>query len=154
LRIPDFLPTLVYNWFKTKIYLMKKSSSITNRFKLWSALFVICAALFSVAAVPANDGTGEEVSVKGEVLDMSCFMANGAKGEGHKSCAEKCLSNGMPIGLLGSDGKVYLLVEDHKNAEPYQALKKQAAAQVSVTGKYFQRNGMPAIVIAKVTPAK
>ncbi|CAN5911534.1 hypothetical protein BH24BAC1_BH24BAC1_09450 [soil metagenome] len=133
---------------------MKKLTAIPVRFRFWSALLVICCALVSVAAIPANEGTGEEVNVKGEVLDMSCFMASGAKGEGHKSCAEKCLSNGMPIGLLGSDGKVYLLVEDHKNAEPYQSLKKQAAAQVSVTGKYFQRNGMPGIVIAKVTPAK
>lgn len=133
---------------------MKKLSAITIDFRVWSAMFVICFALFSISAVPPNDGTGEEVSVKGEVLDMSCFMASGAKGEGHKGCAEKCLSNGMPIGLLGSDGKVYLLVEDHKNAEPYQSLKKQAAAQVSVTGKYFQRNGMPGIVIAKVVPAQ
>lgn len=133
---------------------MKKLTAIPVKFRFWSALLVICCALVSVSAVPANDGTGEEVNVKGEVLDMSCFMASGAKGEGHKGCAEKCLSNGMPIGLLGSDGKVYLLVEDHKNAEPYQSLKKQAAAQVSVTGKYFQRNGMPGIVIAKVVPAK
>lgn len=133
---------------------MKKLTAIPVKFRFWSALLVICCALVSVSAVPANDGTGEEVNVKGEVLDMSCFVASGAKGEGHKGCAEKCLSNGMPIGLLGSDGKVYLLVEDHKNAEPYQSLKKQAAAQVSVTGKYFQRNGMPGIVIAKVVPAK
>ena len=127
-----------------------------KKLKEISALFTILCFIFAFSAVntvSAGNGEGEEVSVKGEVLDLSCYMASGAKGEGHKGCAEKCLSNGMPVGLLGSDGKVYLLVEDHKNAEPYQSLKKSAAAQVSVTGKYFQRNGMPAIVIAKVTPA-
>jgi hypothetical protein len=139
-----------------KIFFMKKLNEITVTFRTWCAMFAICCFMFSFSAVKVNagDGEGEEVNVKGEVLDLSCYMSGGAKGEGHKGCAEKCLSNGMPIGLLGSDGKVYLLVEDHKNAEPYQSLKKQAAAQVSVTGKYFQRNGMPGIVIAKVAPSK
>lgn len=108
-----------------------------------------CFVFFNTMAME-KDGDGEEISVSGEVLDLSCFMASGAKGEGHKGCAEKCMNNGMPIGLLGDDGKVYLLVEDHKNANPYQSLKEHAAAQVSVTGKYFVRNGMPGIVIGKV----
>ena len=115
-------------------------------------LAIFCFAYFTTYAIE-NNGDGEEISVTGEVLDMSCFMASGAKGEGHKGCAEKCINNGMPIGLLGSDGKVYLLVEDHKNADPYQSLKTMAAANVSVTGKYFVRNGLPAIVIGKVKKA-
>lgn len=113
------------------------------------ALALGCFVFFNTMAIE-KDGDGEEISVSGEVLDLSCFMASGAKGEGHKGCAEKCINNGMPIGLLGDDGKVYLLVEDHKNADPYQSLKEHAAAQVSVSGKYFVRNGMPGIVIGKV----
>lgn len=113
------------------------------------ALALGCFVFFNTMAIE-KDGDGEEISVSGEVLDLSCFMASGAKGEGHKGCAEKCINNGMPIGLLGDDGKVYLLVEDHKNASPYQSLKEHAAAQVSVSGKYFVRNGMPGIVIGKV----
>jgi hypothetical protein len=130
---------------------MKNSMFLYSRLGV-ILLAVLSFAFFSASAVE-NNGDGEEISVTGEVLDMSCFMASGAKGEGHKGCAEKCINSGMPIGLLGSDGKVYLLVEDHKNADPYQSLKTMAAANVAVTGKYFVRNGMPAIVIGKVKKA-
>ncbi|HSI74751.1 MAG TPA: hypothetical protein VK957_02600 [Lunatimonas sp.] len=130
---------------------MKNSTSLYSRLGVM-LLAIFCFAYFSTHA-NENNGDGEEINVTGEVLDMSCFMASGAKGEGHKGCAEKCINNGMPIGLLGTDGKVYLLVEDHKNADPYQSLKTLAAENVAVTGKYFVRNGMPAIVIGKVKKA-
>jgi hypothetical protein len=124
-----------------------------NKLTLSSRMLTIVIALVSFVflqsySLPEKDG--DEVNLSGEVLDLSCFMASGAKGEGHKQCAASCINNGMPIGLLASDGKVYLLVEDHKNKEPYQKLKEHAAEQVAVTGKYFERNGMPAIVIGKV----
>lgn len=130
---------------------MKNLTSLYSRLGVM-LLAILCFAYFSTHASEIN-GDGEEINVTGEVLDMSCFMASGAKGEGHKGCAEKCINNGMPMGLLGTDGKVYLLVEDHKNADPYQSLKTMAAENVAVTGKYFVRNGMPAIVIGKVKKA-
>ncbi|MBD3630698.1 hypothetical protein [Cyclobacterium sp.] len=122
-----------------------------SSFRYGLLLLAIGCFVFFQADAFEKEGDGEEISVSGEVLDLSCFMASGAKGEGHKGCAEKCMANGMPIGLLGSDGKVYLLVEDHKNANPYQSLKELAAANVEVTGNYFVRNGMPGIVIKKVS---
>ncbi|MDN3689687.1 hypothetical protein [Cyclobacterium jeungdonense] len=120
-------------------------------FRFGLLLLAMGCLVFFQADAFEKEGDGEEISVSGEVLDLSCFMASGAKGEGHKGCAEKCMANGMPIGLLGSDGKVYLLVEDHKNASPYQSLKELAAANVEVTGNYFVRNGMPGIVIKTVS---
>ncbi|WP_143155878.1 hypothetical protein [Cyclobacterium lianum] len=130
---------------------MKSREISKNSFRYGLLLLAIgCFVFFQVDAFE-KEGDGEEISVTGEVLDLSCFMASGAKGEGHKGCAEKCMANGMPIGLLASDGKVYLLVEDHKNASPYQSLKELAAANVEVTGSYFVRNGMPGIVIKKVS---
>lgn len=113
-------------------------------------LVVALASFVFLQGFTLPDKDGDEVNLSGEVLDLSCFMASGAKGEGHKQCAASCINNGMPIGLLAADGKVYLLVEDHKNKDPYQKLKELAAEQVAVTGKYFERNGMPAIVIGKV----
>ena len=37
-------------------------------------------------------------------------MASGAHGDGHKSCATTCIKGGGPMGVLTSDGKVYLLL--------------------------------------------
>ncbi|MFC4874122.1 hypothetical protein [Negadavirga shengliensis] len=131
---------------------MKKVTLTSMDYRMGMILFALCCFVFFASQANEKDGDGEEISVTGEVLDLSCYMAGGAKGEGHKGCAEKCINNGMPMGLLTADGKVYLLVEDHKNASPYQSLKNHAAEQVDVTGKHFVRNGMASIVIGKVQP--
>ena len=57
-------------------------------------------------AAPAADQT----TLTGEVVDMNCFMAHGAKGEGHKKCALKCFKDGGAAGILSGDGSVYLVV--------------------------------------------
>lgn len=90
------------------------------------------------------------MTVKGEVLDMSCYMASGAKGAGHKTCAEMCLKKGLPAGLLTSSGQVYLLVEDHDQADAYSTVIKHPAEQMEVTGKYANKNGVQALVVEKV----
>jgi hypothetical protein len=141
---------LFLQMFTKQNFHMKKLNIASVDYRLGIVLFALCCFVFFSTQANEKDGDGEEITVSGEVLDLSCYMASGAKGEGHKGCAEKCINNGMPFGLLTSDGKVYLLVEDHKNASPYQSLKDLAAEQVSVTGKHFERNGMSGIVIGKV----
>jgi hypothetical protein len=119
----------------------------------WMATLLVSLCVFTGNAF-AQDKAGKEVSIKGEVLDLSCYMKNGAKGPDHKGCATGCLSKGNPIGILSTDGKVYLVVEDHKNAKPYEDLKGLAAEQVTVTGTLQERNGLPGIVLAKTETAK
>jgi hypothetical protein len=89
-------------------------------------------------------------SVTGEIVDMGCYMAEGAKGEAHKSCASMCISNGMPMGLLTGDGKLYLLTLNHDKADPYNSAKKMAAEQVTVTGMMSERNGMKSLSVDDV----
>lgn len=122
-------------------------------FGKFAAITLVCLSFFAASAL-AQDNAGKEISVKGEVLDLSCYMKSGAKGPDHKSCATGCLSKGNPIGILSSDGKVYLVVEDHKNAKPYEELKALAAEQVTVTGTFQDKNGLPGIVLAKTEAAK
>jgi hypothetical protein len=92
----------------------------------------------------------KSMSLTGEVVDMGCYMAEGAKGEAHKSCASMCISNGMPMGLLTSDGKLYLLTLNHDKADPYNSTKKMAAEQVTVTGMMSERNGMKSLSVDEV----
>lgn len=86
-----------------------------------------------------------KVTLKGEILDMGCFMGRAAKGEKHKECALKCVSNGMPMGLMTADGKVYLLTLNHDNADPYNQCKEWAGSMVEITGVVSQRAGMKSI---------
>ncbi len=93
------------------------------------------------------------VSVTGEIVDMGCYLAEGAHGEQHKSCATMCLSGGMPMGLLTSDGKLYLLTMSHDNADPFNSAKKMAAEKVTITGVMEERNGVKALEVNEVKTA-
>jgi hypothetical protein len=120
---------------------------------------IAAAALILVAyALPvvAHEGhmlPGEKVvtkTVTGEVVDMGCYLGHAARGEKHISCATKCLSQGMPMGLLTSNGTLYLVTLDHDNADPYNSLKDLAGKDVTVTGELLARSGMKAIEATKV----
>lgn len=89
----------------------------------------------------------ETKTVSGEVLDMACYMAKGAHGEKHKSCAASCIKDGAPMGLLTSDGKVYLLVENHNKKEVYSKLKDHAGEKITVTGTASVKGGLQGLVV-------
>jgi hypothetical protein len=79
-------------------------------------------------------------TIKGEVVDLMCYLDHGAKGEKHKGCAARCIKGGGPIGLLTSDDQLYLVVGDHAPAN--EQLSAKAGETVSLKGKVVERNGM------------
>jgi hypothetical protein len=68
-----------------------------------SILLSIAAVGFMFAFPALAD---DETTIKGEVLDMACYLDHGAQGEKHAACAEKCISSGLPVGIKDADGKV------------------------------------------------
>src|SRR5699024_4336837 len=96
----------------------------------------------------------EAQTIKCEVLDMSCYMSHGATGAGHQACAQRCLDNGLPAGILTEDGQVYLLVEDHKKAAAYDKIIKHAADMVKVTGEVVNKNGVRSLIVESVEVLK
>ena len=110
---------------------------------------------WSVPAI-AHEGhhmAGEKLVTKkitGEVVDMGCWLGHAARGEKHVSCATKCLNQGMPMGLLTSNGTLYLVTLDHDNADPFNGLKDMAGKNVTVTGELLTRSGTKAIEASKV----
>jgi len=125
---------------------------ISSRFALLAAL----ALLPSAAPAIAHEGhqmPGEKVVTKtitGEVVDMGCWLGHAARGEKHISCATKCLNQGMPMGLLTSNGTLYLVTLDHDNADPYNNLKSMAGKNATVTGALLTRSGIKAIEASTV----
>ena len=89
--------------------------------------------------------------LKGEIVDLGCYLGREAKGADHKSCALKCIAGGMPMGLLTADGTLYLLTMSHESADPYNKAKEMASMNVEVTGKTMERNGLHAIEVAAIT---
>ena len=106
------------------------------------------------AAKPAA-GTemAKPMTVTGEIVELSCYLDHGAKGESHKACATKCINDGSPMGVLTGDGHLYLLTLSHANADPFTKAKSMAAETVKVTGPMHDRNGMAAIEVESVEMA-
>lgn len=93
---------------------------------------------------------GEMVTLKGEIVDLACYMAHEGKGEKHEKCAKACLTGGAPAGILEADGTVILLVEDHEAKKPYKAMLELAGKQAEVSGKKFTRGGLTGVVVTGV----
>jgi hypothetical protein len=122
-----------------------------------SALAIVALTLVAVNAravgQPAK-AAAKTMTLKGEVVDLGCYLGHGARGADHKSCATKCIANGMPFGLLTANGKLYLLTMNHDNPDPYNKCKDLAAETVVVSGSVVQRNGLIAVEVADVKSAK
>jgi hypothetical protein len=91
---------------------------------------------------------GQEIVVKGEVLDMTCYIAYNRSGAQHAECARNCIRKGLPVGLKGEDGNVYLLVGEKPalNAE----LADYAAKTVTIRGKKTIRDGFAQLQVKEI----
>ncbi len=91
---------------------------------------------------------GQEIVVKGEVLDMTCYIAHHLSGPQHAECAKKCIRKGLPVGIKGEDGKIYLLVGEKEavNAE----LADYAAKTVTIRGKETKRDGFALLQVEEI----
>jgi len=103
--------------------------------------------MLAVASLPASAADGEDTSIKGEILDLACYVSRDGKGPDHAKCAEKCVKNGQPMGLLAKDGTVYVLFADHANAASFEEAKDYAGKKVEVTGALTERGGVKGITV-------
>ena len=95
-------------------------------------------------SVAAED---ETQTIKGEVVDLMCYLDHGAKGEKHKGCASTCIKKGGPVGLLSGD-QLYLVVGDH--APMNEELAAKAAQTITLKGKVVEKHGVKMIENAKI----
>ena len=84
-------------------------------------------------------GKTETITVKGEVLDMACYIDHNATGEKHASCARTCIDSGLPVGIKGENGKTYLLIGEHKPIN--KELVQYDGKTITVRGKAVSRDG-------------
>ena len=106
--------------------------------------FSAAIALSPLALAAEEPGKGNldsaaEKTVTGEIVDLMCYADHNAMGEKHASCAAKCIKDGGPVGIL-SDGKVYLVVGDHKPMN--DQLSEYAGKTVTLKGKLASKGGI------------
>ena len=115
---------------------------------------MIVAALSSARLLLADEhpatpaATPPVVTVTGEVLDMACYLDHGAHGEKHAGCAKTCIESGLPVGIKSSDGKVYLIIGEHKPLN--KELAEHAAKTITIKGKLVSRDGISMIANAEI----
>jgi hypothetical protein len=112
-------------------------------------LFVGLSGSLWAADPKADAASGaDNTTIKGEVIDLVCYTDGGLSGEEHAGCAKVCIKAGLPVGLKATDGKVYVLVGDHKpmNAE----LVEYAAKTITLKGKLVSRDGINMLENAEI----
>lgn len=109
----------------------------------------------ALAASPAATlAQAEAETISGQVVDMTCYLNAGLKGADHKMCAEVCAKAGLQLGILGSDGRLYLATDKGMPAPDINPkLTPFAEEQVTVTGVVRERSGARSIVIDKIEAA-
>ena len=75
------------------------------------------ATTYEAATAEANKkvlASGKKAAVTGEVVDVSCYLQLGKRGDAHIPCGSKCIEHGQPIGIVDGDGKLTILfAEEH-----------------------------------------
>lgn len=57
---------------------------------------------------------GKPTTISGELVEVSCYLQLGKRGEKHIPCGSDCLKHGQPAGIVDKDGKLTVLfVEAH-----------------------------------------
>ena len=112
---------------------------------------VMFLAMGAFVMVHGEEAHGEEqVTVKGEIVDMACYVAHEARGAEHQDCAKRCVKGGQPMGLLTEDGNLYLLYASHSDGSAFEQAKELAGEMVALTGKESAQNGVKGIEVASV----
>ena len=106
--------------------------------------FLILGCLAAASAGLGAPAFAKEMTVKGQIVDQSCYMkdkANSAKDHGDKTdCATMCAKKGAPMAILTEDGKLYQLgggLAADNNAK----IVPHVSHTVEVTGEVTEKDG-------------
>ena len=136
-----------------------------DRRVLFAALvFAVCAAgsLFAAdapekkddkkpAAEEAPDIKGEKVTLKGEIIDVWCYMEGGDHGKDHKECGIACIKAGNPVGLLDDKNNVYILMGGKKDHQPAKELLVDKVSEtVTIEGTLVKKGDTKVVFVNAV----
>ena len=113
---------------------------------VFAALPLLLLGVTPIFAAPE----GETVKIKGEVVDLWCYLEGGDHGAEHKKCAISCAKAGNPIGLLTEKGEVYVMmgIKDHQPGK--DVLIEKMAETVTVEGTLVKKGGTQVIYVSAV----
>lgn len=96
---------------------------------------------------------GKPMTVVGEIVDLSCYLQVGKRGDKHRDCGQKCAEQGQPIGLLTEDGSLFILMDEEHNPRRdgltnfRKAAIENMAYIVTVHGTFSEVAGQKALYV-------
>ena len=121
-----------------------------------SAKLISCAAaamlaIYLTAAPGVQAGQPQRVTVTGEVIDPWCYLSEimWATGSAHHQCAIWCARGGIPVGILGDDEQVYivLMVENDADVIGNHGILRMQTNEVVVEGDLYVRDSINYLAI-------
>src|SRR6266536_3406101 len=115
-----------------------------------SSVVAALAVVVLTAVVGFAQPKGATVTIKGEAVDLWCYMEGGDRGPAKKECATACAKAGNAIGIVDAKGNVYVIsaFEDHKSSRDLLIAKMNE--QVTATGTLVTKGGTKMLFIKSV----
>ncbi|NQU70541.1 MAG: hypothetical protein HQ514_08320 [Rhodospirillales bacterium] len=119
--------------------------------KTISALLTVALLVLAGAAHAAP---GKRITVTGEVVDSWCQITGIMYGLGtaHHQCALWCAAGGIPVGIKGDDGKIYVVlkIDDDATSVANARLMRIQTHRVTAEGDFYERDGLHYLVVSRV----
>ncbi len=128
--------------------MLERRSTMKTKFALVVVTTMISLAFITISV--NGQPKGKQVTVKGEVVDLWCYLEDGSHGADHKGCATNCAKAGNPIGIVDAKGAIYVAmgIEDHQPGR--DVLIDKMSETVTVTGTLVKKGGTQVIYIKSV----
>jgi hypothetical protein len=133
-----------------------KENKVVRSSKLFRSVLTVLVCLAVPMLISAADDADSTaigtLTVEGLVRDIACPLQNkkSTSTSYSKDCIATCLKAGSPLGILTSDGAVYVPVTTSMPDTGQNALKPFVGEHLKATGKVFLRNGTHAIEISEI----
>lgn len=124
----------------------------------------ILAGTMALAALPLASAAseGERIQITGEVIDTWCYFSgvmggpDAVTGSAHHTCALWCSAGGIPVGVLGDDGEVYMVLkmEGDPGSNGGDTQLTLASHEITADGMLYERDGINYLVVAEVVEDK
>ena len=118
---------------------------------LFAGALALCAAGVpnaNAAAAPAR------VTVTGEIVDTWCYITEimYSVGTAHHQCAVWCAIGGIPVSILGDDGKVYMVlrIEGDDTSVSNPTIVTIQTHKVTVDGDLYRGDGVNYLIVTTV----
>jgi hypothetical protein len=117
----------------------------------------------NAAAPPVTPSNRRNVTLRGEIVDYFCYIEKGYTGQFHKACGLRCVAGDVCMGLLTTDGALYMLSVNHLRAmdplgfrgipDPFTTCRGWIAETVDLSGVAMERKGQKIIEVMNVKKA-